>query len=481
MSTPTVATGTPGGIWTIERSASRPSSTLSRERSGTPITGRSVCAATTPGSAAASPAPQISTRSPRSRAVRAYSATESGVAVRRANLELASDPALVELVRGRSMRSRSDSIRRGSRERALTRRHAQPLRDVATVRTPGNEIARPHGRRERARFRGLAQRCDVEDPAPVRHEAPSCKAVPAWKTSAPSASAASIPVDPPAAFALVRVRPGGEDDGHRGFVRHRQGSARGVARRRRPQQREEVALKRGEERLRLRIAEAAVELEHARAVGGQHQAGVEHADERRPATGELVEDGPVDGRPTTSLRVGRAAMGEYAPIPPVFGPESPSPTRLKSRAIGSGTACGRCTKRARRLTPLQQLLEHQARPVAAAWRSAASSSSWSGRRRRPLPVASPAALMRRTGRPRHGQRLGRRDAGGGHEVLREAFRALELRRRLARSEDREAARGGGRSATPDTSGASGPMTTRSTGEGSAHSASKPSPSSARTG
>ena len=79
LSTPTAATGTPGGICAIASSASRPSSTLRLERSGTPITGRSVCAATAPGSAADSPAPQMSTRSPRSRALRAYSATASGV------------------------------------------------------------------------------------------------------------------------------------------------------------------------------------------------------------------------------------------------------------------------------------------------------------------------------------------------------------------------------------------------------------------
>ena len=46
--------------------------------SGTPITGRSVCAATTPGSAAARPAPAMITRSPRMRAFFAYSATVSG-------------------------------------------------------------------------------------------------------------------------------------------------------------------------------------------------------------------------------------------------------------------------------------------------------------------------------------------------------------------------------------------------------------------
>src|SRR5437762_5459663 len=78
LSTPTVATGTPGGSCTIESSASSPSRTLFSERSGTPITGRSVCAATTPGSAAARPAPAISTLIPRSRAVDAYSATAFG-------------------------------------------------------------------------------------------------------------------------------------------------------------------------------------------------------------------------------------------------------------------------------------------------------------------------------------------------------------------------------------------------------------------
>ena len=39
LSTPTAATGTPGGIWAIARSASSPSSTLFSERSGTPIAG----------------------------------------------------------------------------------------------------------------------------------------------------------------------------------------------------------------------------------------------------------------------------------------------------------------------------------------------------------------------------------------------------------------------------------------------------------
>ncbi len=72
----TVATGTPGGICTMERSESSPP--RSEVRMGTPITGRSVIEATTPGSAAALPAPAMMTLSPRDAAVSEYSRTPSG-------------------------------------------------------------------------------------------------------------------------------------------------------------------------------------------------------------------------------------------------------------------------------------------------------------------------------------------------------------------------------------------------------------------
>src|SRR5208283_5069228 len=57
LSSPTHATGTPGGICTMERIASSPPAAVRRPDSGTPITGRSVLAATAPGSAAEIPAP----------------------------------------------------------------------------------------------------------------------------------------------------------------------------------------------------------------------------------------------------------------------------------------------------------------------------------------------------------------------------------------------------------------------------------------
>ena len=72
----TQATGIPGGICTAESSASSPPRLL--PRIGTPITGRSVWAAATPGSAADIPAPAMITLSPRIFAFWQYSRTISG-------------------------------------------------------------------------------------------------------------------------------------------------------------------------------------------------------------------------------------------------------------------------------------------------------------------------------------------------------------------------------------------------------------------
>ena len=52
----------------------------------------------------------------------------------------------------------------------------------------------------------------------------------------------------------------------------------------------EIGVEQRQDRLRLGVAEAAVELEQLRSVGGQHQPGVQHADVRRAAGGEVVDD-----------------------------------------------------------------------------------------------------------------------------------------------------------------------------------------------
>jgi hypothetical protein len=75
--TATVATGTPEGIWTVARRASKPLRVP--EATGIPMTGRLVRAATAPARWAAMPAAQIITLRPRWRAVPAYSETPSGL------------------------------------------------------------------------------------------------------------------------------------------------------------------------------------------------------------------------------------------------------------------------------------------------------------------------------------------------------------------------------------------------------------------
>ena len=77
LPTPTVATGMPSGICTIESRESMPSSCC--RGTGTPITGRGVSDAVMPGRCAAPPAPAMITRSPRATAVFAYSYIASGV------------------------------------------------------------------------------------------------------------------------------------------------------------------------------------------------------------------------------------------------------------------------------------------------------------------------------------------------------------------------------------------------------------------
>src|SRR5262245_23466148 len=77
LPTPTVATGTPLGIWTIDSSESMPSSTFNGI--GTPMTGNGDTAARTPGRCAAPPAPAMITPIPRSAADRPYASVSSGI------------------------------------------------------------------------------------------------------------------------------------------------------------------------------------------------------------------------------------------------------------------------------------------------------------------------------------------------------------------------------------------------------------------
>ena len=79
LSTPTVATGTPGGIWTIESSASRPSSTRHRGAERNADHRQLGVRGDDAGKCRRQPGAADQHLRPRSAAVRAYSETASGV------------------------------------------------------------------------------------------------------------------------------------------------------------------------------------------------------------------------------------------------------------------------------------------------------------------------------------------------------------------------------------------------------------------
>ena len=264
LSTPTAATGTPGGICAIASSASSPSSTLRLERSGTPITGRSVCAATAPGSAA----DEAGAADQHPQAALARAARVLGDGVRRRGAPSA--PRTRRRRRASSstssaacIRSRSDSeptrIPTSSGMRAMSRAVAACRRNLC-ARRPSYAAARasatmsPSAVTLRMRPPFVTRRPSLQRRARVEDE-----------------RAARLrrldPVD-----RRARCRRARDSRGRRARRSPPRASTRGsatpasVAGRRRRERLEQVALEQRQERLRLGIAEAAVELEHARAV-----------------------------------------------------------------------------------------------------------------------------------------------------------------------------------------------------------------------
>jgi hypothetical protein len=102
------------------------------------------------------------------------------------------------------------------------------------------------------------------------------------------------PLDLRAGVVALRVLAAGDDDRHGRPRVDLEIDASEPARRGRRERSREVAVDPGHERLRLRVAEPAVELEHLWPLRGQHQPREEHAGERCPAPGQLLDHGSVD-------------------------------------------------------------------------------------------------------------------------------------------------------------------------------------------
>ena len=152
-------------------------------------------------------------------------------------------------------------------------------------------------------------------------------------------------------------------------------------------------------------------------------------------TGRWIVSTSSATRPSSS-----SGTGEYEPMPPVFGP---------GVAVADAAVVARLGQRRATLLPSTSAKTDSSSPSssssitnwspsAATARSAASSSSCVVADEDALAGREPVGLDD-AGHPRDRHRLRDRHAGGAHHVLREALRALDLRRRGARAEDRDPA------------------------------------------
>ena len=197
--------------------------------------------------------------------------------------------------------------------------------------------------------------------------------------------------------------------------------------------------RRGSERLRLRIAEARVELEHLRPRLRQHQPSEEHADERRPAAGELLDHGPVDLLDELRhLRLSEPGDGREGAHPAGVRPGVPVADPLEVLRRGERhDALSVAEGEDGDLLAGEQLLDHD-RALERRRRAQALVELLGGLADEDALAGGEAVHLDDAGRPRDRERLGRRDAGRGHHVLGEALRPLDPRRRPARAEDADA-------------------------------------------
>ena len=232
------------------------------------------------------------------------------------------------------------------------------------------------------------------------------------------------------------------------------------------ERREEVAVDERQHRLRLRIAEPAVVLEHARPVGRQHQAD----EQRRRRTAPRARASSA----RTGVTVSSTIRAERVVVDPGDGSERAHPAGVGPRVAvvrplevpRRGEARARRRRRtARRPTP----------PVPRGAPPTTHVGPRSAPRRRaprgaprpcrqtmtPFPAARPSAFSTHGTRGVCEQRR-RGHAGGGHHLLGEALRPFDARRGRRRPEYGDPRSAASTSATPATSGASGPTTTSST-------------------
>ena len=144
----------------------------------------------------------------------------------------------------------------------------------------------------RARDRG-AQSGDGENPPPVRHEPLSLPRGAGVKHERATRLGLLDARDLAATVAVGRIVARCEHDGRRGGRAERHGGTGEIAAGGGGEDREQVRFEQRENGLRLRIAEAGVELEHPGTVRRQHEPRVEEPDERGSTAREFGEHRPM--------------------------------------------------------------------------------------------------------------------------------------------------------------------------------------------
>ena len=243
--------------------------------------------------------------------------------------------------RGRRRRGRRTRPRPLSRSRALASLLAHrpppcPHRargDVAAhLLAVELDLARPRHRRARAPRAAVAPIAGHVQHPPARGNELAVDARRCRRGGPrPRASRSPEPADLVARSRRIRIAARGQHDRHGPVVGPLELSAREAAGLgARSEQVEQVGAQARQHGLRLGVAEAAVELEHLRPVGGHHQPRVEHAVVRRAAPSQLVDDRLVH-RARQHLGVLGArcpARASSCPCRRCSGPRSPSPIRL---------------------------------------------------------------------------------------------------------------------------------------------------------
>ena len=245
------------------------------------------------------------------------------------------------LERGDDALLQAEQVRRG-RRRVHATRHSAAAPARAMARWPMSRAVlraveldrapRPRRRAAAPPCTDVAERGDAQHAAAARDDVAVRELGAGMEHHADPRPRRGQPGDRVALARRVRVAGGGHHHAERDApVPLQLRPGRACRRARADQQVEQVALQPHHDRLRLRVAQPAVEFEHRLGVAVRRRSSGRHRGSRctaclpSPCRDRRLDDLAHHARVHVGVTTG---AGEYAPMPPVFGPWSPSRRRL---------------------------------------------------------------------------------------------------------------------------------------------------------